>query len=362
MDQKLLDKLNKREKEGTLRSLSCFDGYIDFFSNDYLGLSRLDIEVDQESQKSFGATGSRLISGNSKLVLEAEKGLASFFNSESALHFNSGYDANVGFFCTVPQRGDTIIYDEFIHASVRDGIRLGFANSQSFDHNDTDDLKRLLEKAKGTVYVAIESLYSMDGDLAPLRKISELCETHSAYLIVDEAHSAGVFGQDGKGVVSAFDLEEKVFARLITFGKAYGGHGAVILGSSQLTQFLLNFARSFIFTTALPEAVIGRNSKAVRISDLQGRRMKLQENLRYFREKVSLNRLISESNSPIQIIEYGNVQVTQRIATKIQDKKIAVKPIYSPTVPAGKERLRLCFHSYNTFLEIDQLIDALKEY
>jgi len=180
MNQKLLDKLNKREKEGTLRSLSCFEGYIDFFSNDYLGLSKVDTITrgEKASFSSFGATGSRLISGTSRITLEAEKSLALFFNSEKALHFNSGFDANIGFFSSVPQRGDTILYDEFIHASVRDGIRLSFAKSQSFSHNNAEGLEQLLIKTEGTVYVVIEALYSMDGDLSPLRRISDLCEQY----------------------------------------------------------------------------------------------------------------------------------------------------------------------------------------
>ncbi len=191
MDERLLNKLLKRKEEGTLRSLSSFEEMIDFFSNDYLGLA----QVSHENNLSHGATGSRLISGTSSLILEAEKELASFFKEESALFFNSGYDANLGFFSSVPQRGDTIIYDELIHASVRDGVRLSFANHLSFAHNDVDDLERKIKQANGSVYVAIESLYSMDGDLSPLRKIQQLCDKHNAYLIIDEAHSSGVLAK-----------------------------------------------------------------------------------------------------------------------------------------------------------------------
>lgn len=364
MDQKLLDKMKKREKEGTLRSLSCFEGYIDFFSNDYLSLSKLNVfnDIKGGALASFGATGSRLISGTSNVVLESEKSLASFFNSESALHFNSGFDANIGFFSSIPQRGDTIIYDEYIHASVRDGIRLSFAKSYSFSHNNPEDLERVLIKAEGSVYVAVEGLYSMDGDLPPLRKISDLCDQYSANLIVDEAHSAGVFGENGKGFVNALNIEDKVFARLVTFGKAYGGHGAIVLGSNDLIQFLINFARSFMYTTALPDSSILRNSKIVKVNDLTERKKKLQDNLQYFRTNFNNEGLISESNSPIQILEYSEIKKTKVVAKKLQNAKIAVKPIFSPTVAVGKERLRLCFHSGNTFEEIDQLIDVLKNH
>jgi 8-amino-7-oxononanoate synthase len=224
MDQKLKDKLNKRKEEGTLRSLSSFSGMIDFQSNDYLGLSEVAIGFTG----SYGGTGSRLISGTSLEALEAERFLAEYFNAPSALFFNSGYDANIGFFGSVPQKGDFVVYDEEIHASVRDGIRLSYAKTYSFRHNDPEDLKRMLAKIEGTVYVAIESLYSMSGEVAPLEQILQICEQFNAHLIVDEAHAGGVYG-DGKGYCAELGLQDRIFARLITFGKAFGSHGAVYL-------------------------------------------------------------------------------------------------------------------------------------
>ena len=173
MDQKLQDKLNKRIVEGTLRSLSSFEGFIDFYSNDYLGFSK--IKIKSENASKYGSTGSRLISGTSNESLSAEEFLADFFNSESSLIFNSGYDANLGFFSSVPQRGDFVFYDEYIHASIRDGLRLSFATSNSFKHNNLVDLELKLSKVSGVKYVVVESLYSMDGDIAPLIDIVELC-------------------------------------------------------------------------------------------------------------------------------------------------------------------------------------------
>ena len=241
MDQRLLNKLNKRIEEGTLRSLSHFEGYIDFFSNDYLGLGKVS---NEQASFSHASTGSRLISGTSSHSLRVESEMAKYFNSNSSLFFNSGYDANVGLFSCVPQRGDTVIYDEYIHASVRDGIRLSFANHYSFEHNNIKDLKKRIKAAKGAVYVAVEALYSMDGDLSPLRAIVAICKEHGAYIIVDEAHSSGIFGENGKGFVSALNMEEDIFARIVTFGKAYGSHGAVVQGSKGLTNYLCNFSRS----------------------------------------------------------------------------------------------------------------------
>jgi 8-amino-7-oxononanoate synthase len=155
-------------------------------------------------------------------MLSVEQSLAVFFGFDSSLMFNSGYDANIGFFGAVPQRGDTIVYDELIHASVRDGVRLSLANGISFKHNNVKDLERKLISAKGTVYVVVESLYSMDGDLAPLKSIALITRQYSAYLIVDEAHACGVYGTNGKGLVAEAGIEKDVFAKLVTFGKAYG--------------------------------------------------------------------------------------------------------------------------------------------
>lgn len=356
MDQKLKDKIAKRKLEGTLRSLSSYNDYIDFFSNDYLGLSRVEIPMDENR---FGATGSRLISGTSNEALQAEKSLAHFFNSEAGLIFNSGYDANLGFFSAVPQRGDLILYDELIHASVRDGIRLSFASNHSFRHNDLLDLEKQLKNANGTVYVAVESLYSMDGDLAPLKEISSLCNTYGAYLIVDEAHAAGVFGKEGRGLTDEFGVTDSIFTRLITFGKAYGSHGAIILCSNELKEYIYNFSRSFIYTTALPPSSYSRIEFIAEYQDIPNRIKQLQENIRFFRDNLQDLDLISDQSSPIQIIE-GDIHKIKSIENQLKKQNIAVKAIYSPTVPKGKERLRICIHSFNTKEEILVLLNQIR--
>tara|TARA_B110000037_G_scaffold93490_1_gene110049 strand:+ start:2156 stop:3229 length:1074 start_codon:yes stop_codon:yes gene_type:complete len=357
LDQRLHKKLEDRIEKGTLRSLSSFDGMIDFFSNDYLGLSKEDFSCEISS---YGATGSRLISGTTPRMLEIESEIAQIFAVQSSLMFNSGYDANLGLFSSIPQRGDTILYDEFIHASVRDGIRLSHAKTISFRHNDIEDLSAKIERSDGSIYVAVESLYSMDGDFAPIKKLAVLCKSRNAYLIVDEAHACGVFGENGKGLVFELGLSHLVFARLVTFGKAYGSHGACVLGSSDLIQYLYNFARSFIYTTALPESVFERNLKLASSGVASNRRMKLNSNLVYFRSNFYHSGLISNEMSPIQIIEFGSIEATKMVAEKIQALNIAVKPIYSPTVTEGKERLRICIHSFNTKQELDALIRALR--
>jgi 8-amino-7-oxononanoate synthase len=355
MDQKLINKLVKRIEEGTLRSLSCFDGLIDFHSNDYLGLARIKTS---EIEAHVGSTGSRLISGTSEEALYCEKKLEEYFSVNGALVFNSGYDANLGFFSSVPQRNDFILYDEDIHASVRDGIRLSLAKSFSFKHNDIQDLKRLLDSISGTVYVAVESLYSMKGDLAPLNEIIELCKSEHVYLIVDEAHSFGVFGENGKGLVSELGLEDKVFARLVTFGKALGSHGAAILGSKELKNYLVNFARSFIYTTALPAGAYDRISQLLK-SNQSIERIALKENIEFFRKSLSGLTLVSDERSPIQMIQIGNIHEAKSLANKLIEHGLAAKAVFSPTVPEGQEGVRISIHSFNTNVEIQKLVEIL---
>lgn len=336
-----------------MRSLLSFDDHIDFWSNDYLGLAKLSQPVDVK-----GSTGSRLISGNSKIVEEVEKQVAIHFQSEAALIFNSGYDANLGVFSSLPQKGDTIIYDEYVHASVRDGVRLSFAHSFSFKHNDPVDLKKKLQKAEGTVFVAVESLYSMDGDLAPLAEISQLCKEYNALLIVDEAHSGGVFGPEGKGLCQELGITDSVFIRLFTFGKAYGAHGAAVCCSDEVRGFLINFARSFIYTTALPEGIYTHILNQIEQSKLDILREQLQANIIHFSN--ALQSTLSAEKSPIRIMEFSDLDSCKSKAQKLQEAGFAVKAILPPTVPAGSQRLRICIHAYNTKEEIDRLILLLE--
>ena len=354
MNLKFQRNLEDRKAKGSLRSLLSFENHVDFWSNDYLGLARTAQSIEVK-----GSTGSRLISGNSVRVEEVEQQLAAHFHSEAALIFNSGYDANLGLFSSLPQKGDTILYDELVHASVRDGIRLSFAKAFSFKHSDVTDLEKKLQKAEGTVFVAVESLYSMDGDLAPLKEISELCTKYDALLIVDEAHSGGVFGEEGKGLCHELEIPESVFIRLFTFGKAYGAHGAVVCCSGEVRQFLVNFARSFIYTTALPEAMYTHMLQQVERSKPDRLRAQLQENIAHFTREFQST--LSSERSPIQILEYSDLEHCTSKAQQLQDAGFAVKAILPPTVPAGSQRLRICLHAFNTKAEINQLIALLQD-
>ncbi len=364
-EKDLSEALDKRQEQNSLRKLTLFKKSIDFTSNDYLGFAKSEVlfnmigEKISESEKKIGSGGSRLLSGNSKEAEELEAYFAKYYHSESALLFNSGYDANIGLLSSIAKKGDSILYDELVHASIHDGIRLSKADSFPVKHNDIIHLEERLKQSSGNMYVVIESIYSMDGDIAPLREISDLCKLHKANLIVDEAHATGVFG---KGIVHHLKLEEDIFARVHTFGKALGCHGAVVLGSQILNEYMVNFARSFIYTTALPlHSLISIECAHELLEKSESVQKKLHDNISYFKEKIkgSDKHHWLESKSSIQsLIVPGNNEVRE-LCAKIQEKDIDVRPILNPTVPKGKERIRVCMHSYNTKEEIDLLFETI---
>ena len=228
---KLQKKIEGRIENDSYRELLPCSERIDFSSNDYLGFSKnkniskqVHISLDRIVNLN-GSTGSRLITGNHSIYEAVESELADFFGTSDALLFNSGYDANLGLFASVPQHGDVILFDEFCHASIRDGIKLSNAKSFSFKHNNLGDLQKKYANTSnhnGNTFLAVESIYSMDGDQAPLIELVEFCQENQIYLIVDEAHATGIFGNSGRGLVSQLKLGEQVFARVHTFGKSFG--------------------------------------------------------------------------------------------------------------------------------------------
>ncbi len=356
MDAKLIHKLNKRKEEGTWRSLSSFEGMTDFCSNNYLGLPNSE-SSPQEVQR----TGSRLISGNSRLKENVERRLADFFEAPAALVFNSGYDANIGLFSSLPQRGDTVFFDEYAHASIRDGLRLSHAKCYAFRHNDAADLERKITKlSSGTSYVVVESLYSMHGDFAPVGAISGICKRYGAYLLVDEAHAGGVFGDAGRAVWHATSRAHEPLARIVTFGKAYGFHGAAVLGSLELREYLVNFARSFIYTTALPEADFTQILERVENPENPEKQRMLQQNIALFRALLKIQP-VSAENSPVQVLQFRDPALLKKTEQACVEAKLAVKAIYPPTVPEGQSCLRICIHASNTKEEIQKLVACLHE-
>lgn len=372
LPKSLSDKLDFRKSSNALRKLSINENLIDFFSNDYLGFSKSDIIYEKTHQfliendfKTNGATGSRLISGNHKLYEITESLISQFHHSEAALIFNSGYDANLGLLSCVPQRNDVILYDELCHASIRDGIQLSNAKAFKFHHNDIEDLERKITKYKilnSTIYVVIESVYSMDGDSPNLEEIVSICEKYNSYLIVDEAHALGVFGAQGEGLVQSLGLQDKVFARVVTFGKGLGCHGAAVLGSNQLKSYLINFARSFIYTTGLSPHAVATIYVAYQYLKGQTAISDLKENIIWFNQQkqlIGLKPMFVYSKSAIQCaIIQGNDNV-KRFASELQLQGYNVKPILSPTVPQGQERLRFCLHSFNSKEEISAVMSCV---
>ena len=359
----LQHKLDERIESGLLRTLTHKGSKIDFSSNDYFGLSKSPAYFIQSDEFGFGGTGSRSITGNSPEAEEAERIIAAFHHQEAALIFNSGYMANVGLFSCIAAKGDTYISDEYIHASIIDGMRLSYANRIKFKHNNLEDLEKKLQQASGRKFVAIESIYSMDGDEAPLVEMAELCKKYQALLIVDEAHATGIFGKNGEGLVVHHKLEKDVFACVYTFGKAIGLHGAAVTGSHILRNYLINNSRSFIFTTALPPHTYLQIKQAYQLLPMIDRQG-LQELIDYFRAQVSKIDGIRflASHSPIQgILMDGNFKAKE-LAAYLFEKNIFIKAILSPTVPVGKERLRLCLHSFNTKAEIDYLLAEVKHF
>ncbi len=357
----ILKKLNERKESDSFRSLYVAEDGIDFYSNDYLGIAKLKGEENGLD----GSTGSRLISGNSILAEDLEKYAAEFFNYPSATLFNSGYAANTGLLSCLPQRGDTIIYDELCHASIRDGIQLSKADAYKFRHNDYEHLEERIKAAKGEVYIVVEGVYSMDGDEPNFFFLNDICDKYGAFLIVDEAHSGGVYGETGEGLLQGYECEDLLkgyaFAKVVTFGKAFGSHGAMVLGSAELKEYLVNFSRPFIYTTALPPSSIERIQFAIsKVRTAEEERLALKENIMFFRQAAVRNNVkIMDSKSPIQgVVIPSNVAVKAK-AAELVALGFLVKAILSPTVPKGQERIRICLHSYNTQKEINALIEAL---
>jgi len=361
---KLEDLLAKRKEQGSFRNLGTItDGKIDFSSNDYLGLARSkglkDIIIEQYNRSNYlnGSTGSRLLTGNKDLTEECEQYLAQYFGFEQTTLFNSGYMANLAIFSALPQKGDTIIYDEYSHACIKDGCRLSMAIRRSFKHNDLIDLEKKIKSAEGEIYIACESVYSMDGDQAPLKSLAKLAHTYGAKLIVDEAHSTGVFGINGSGLVAELELQKSVFAVVYTFGKAMGIHGASIAGNGDLKQFITNFSRPFIYTTApSPFEVVSIQSAFEYLSSHPSLSLNLHSKIERFNRQLPA----FASPSAIKSVIIGGNEKTRLIAAQLQDKGFDIRPILSPTVKEGSERLRVCLHAYNTEEEIDLLCLLLK--
>ncbi|WDF80824.1 pyridoxal phosphate-dependent aminotransferase family protein [Mucilaginibacter sp. KACC 22773] len=365
----LRNKLDERKEAGIYRSLKPENSIVDFCSNDYLGFARSPVlkehikaELDNNPRSLNGSTGSRLLSGNSQYAEDLELEIAGFHGFEAGLLFNSGYDANLGLLSCLAQRGDTIILDELIHASAIDGARLSNANRYNFKHNSIDSLEAKLKASKGNCYVVVESIYSMDGDSAPIKDIVDITEKYGAHLIVDEAHAVGLYK---KGLTNQLGLQNRIFATVVTFGKALGNHGAIVLGSKVLKEYLINFARPFIYSTAPSFHHLASIKMAYQLlNNVEKEIIDLKNNIAYFKKHTNINSdyPLLQSDSAIQCIILKNNDKARLIANTLQSAGLDVRPILSPTVAAGTERIRICLHSFNTLNELALLCNTVNSF
>lgn len=365
IEDKLQSILNDRKKSGTFRFLRLpGEGMVDFISNDYLGLAKVaEISNKIGPFTDNGASGSRLLSGNKLYHEKLENSLSAYFHAEATLLFNSGYMANLGVLSSVPQKGDTILFDELSHMCIKEGVRLSRANYFSFKHNDLENLETKILKASGNIFVVVESIYSMDGDQAPLMKLISLCEKYNANLIVDEAHTTGLFGDSGFGLCCDLGIEDKVFARIYTFGKAVGAHSAAVAGSQVLKEYLINYSRHFIYTTALNHHSIQLIENAIAYRKQHPELVeKLTRNILLFRQLIKKDIPKLESFHPIQGIMVPGNEEAIKLAAHLNAAGFDMRPIVSPTVPINQERIRICLHAFNSTMEISNLCDAINEY
>ncbi|KAF4270192.1 hypothetical protein KXX21_003042 [Aspergillus fumigatus] len=390
--ESLRQALRRREAKSSRRRLTVLpQSSVDFSSNDFLSLSTspafrgrfLDLLHRAPPLYPFASGGSRLLDGNSTYAEELEKFIAEFHSAPSGLLFNSGFDANVGVFSCIPQPGDLIVYDELIHASAREGMRLSRAGKRvPFSHSSPDSLDEVLQshiaadplirRGSRSVFIAIESIYSMDGDIAPirdfLRVVDRLLPQGNGYFIVDEAHATGVFGPRGAGVVQSLGVEKRMFIRVHTFGKALASHGAIVLCCPDTRDYLINYARSLIYTTAMGFPFLASIRAAYELlveGQTEPHQTKLQQLVAYFRDRLA--ELDAGDSAAFQVDHFPTSPIfsvrsrfPRQLAAACQQKGYVVRAIMAPTVPAGRERVRVCLHAGNTMEEIDGLVDTFK--
>ena len=362
----VIRRLAERTQNDSYRRLGLKDlKSVDFYSNDYLGLSRDDVfqsrlfeELSDQLDFLTSSTGSRLISGNTSVMEETEAFIADKHHVEAALLFSSGYDANLALLGCIPTNQSTVIIDEFAHRSIHDGCRLSMAKKWKFKHNDLCDLESKLNKAHGEVFVVVESLYSMDGDFSPLHELVLLCERFGAFMIVDEAHAIGVYGL---GLVYEQNLHKGVFATVVTYGKAMGVHGAAVLGSNVLKDMLINFGSSFIYSTAPPSYMALSIKYSYRyLENYNFQKKSLFDRINYYNKRFSP--FFPCNTSPIQIIKLEFLQEVAILLDKIRTASIDCVLIKAPTIQLGSERFRICIHVHNTEEEINALLKIILEH
>ena len=343
---------------------------IDFTSNDYLALGnsntiRKSLQKKLKQGVPFGAGASRLLRGNHSEHTELEQFAANYFGSEKALYLSSGYLANYGILTTLPKRGDLIVYDALMHASARDGIFASLAKGVKVPHNNADAVETVLSKWTGRKsgamsWIVVESIYSMDGDLAPLADLFEIADRHGAMLVVDEAHATGVWGRNGRGFTEIYEGHPNLIT-LHTCGKAIGSSGAIVCASGQIIDYLITRCRPFIYSTAPPPILaVAVHEALARIKAEPQRRQELHQLIQYANRQMveTLNR--SGSGSQIIPIIIGDEERTLRVASRLQQQWFDIRAIRPPTVPQGTSRLRISITLNVTETQIMSLFGELQ--
>ncbi|PJI90338.1 8-amino-7-oxononanoate synthase [Sphingomonas koreensis] len=360
--------LERLRNAGRYRSLTPRTG-IDFASNDYLGLAndqrlRDAVAAALDRGLAVGSGGSRLLRGNDPEIATLEAEAAAMFRAEAALFFSTGFAANVALLATLPQPGDLIVHDALIHASVHDGLKLSRAPSVAAAHNDAQAVDDAIaswrgQGGAGTPWIAVESLYSMDGDRAPIAALAEVAARHDAMLIIDEAHATGIWGNGGRGLAATLEGQPNIIT-LHTCGKALGCEGALVCGARVFIDFLVNRARPFIFSTAPSPLMAAAVREALRIvADEPARRETLHWLIAHA-ERVLAPLGVTPTGSQVLPLIVGGDAETMARAAALQAKGFDVRGIRPPTVPAGTARLRISLTLNVTQGDIDRLADALK--
>lgn len=380
-EETLRERLMRLKCEGRLRSLIPVaravkpvlerDGrsLINFSSNNYLGLANhpaLAEAVWEGARRGAGATASRLMVGHDEETEQLEREIAAFKGTEAALVFGSGYTANLGVLSALLQRGDAVFSDKWNHASIVDGIRLSGATVFRYRHQDMDHLEMQLREAdqKGIrrKLIVTDTVFSMDGDVARLHDLVELKERYDAALMVDEAHGGGVFGPYGEGVTHHMGLAGKIDLHMGTFSKAFGVVGAYVAGSRTWISYLINTCRPFIYTTALPPAVIEAIRTSIRlVRDAGDRRVALQRKAAMFRTRLkALGMNVGPSETHIVPVIVGDVHTAVKVSQTLIDSGVLAVPIRPPTVPEGTARLRFSLMATHTDEHVEAAIDAVE--
>ena len=340
---------------------------INFCSNDYLGLAAHP-EVNSALKKAAdqygtGSGASHLISGHSSAHHQLEEQLAEFTGRPRALLYSTGYMANMGTINALVGRHDLVLQDQLNHASLLDGGHLSRATSQRYKHADLDNLQQRLEQSTAArKLIVTDGVFSMDGDLAPLKELSAMAAKHNGWLMVDDAHGFGVLGEQGGGLVEELNLSHQQVPVLVgTLGKSFGTFGAFVAGSEALIESLIQFSRSYIYTTAMPPAIAAATLTSLKIlREETWRREKLASLIAQFRrgaEQIGLQ--LMNSSTPIQPVVVNDDQKVMQISAVLRDQGFLVGAIRPPTVPVGSGRLRITFSADHSEEQVDQLLAAL---